>query len=377
MADIAERDQGLAEYMKKALREHLPACGVFELTARCNLDCKMCYVHKTDASEVRERELSTKEWEAIFDSAISSGMKRALLTGGECLLRPDFNELYLYLHDRGVAVDVNTNGLLLTEEKVELFDERRPHRLQISIYGSNNERYERVTGHRAFDRIIRSLDLLEAHNIKPVIALTVSRYMSDDLILLVQLITKRKLRYKINFSLIESREDRDIDDYTLGIEDKIKLQKILNALSGKIIKKTSCPALPAGCPAGTSEPIKYGMPCNAGNIAFSVTWEGKMALCLSFPEICADIRKEGFDACWRYIRETADKVVQPPDCAGCAYVARCPVCPAQRYNGLFSGQCRTEQCGETVKRYEAGLFSLAEPDNNNYQNDYDSDPFDI
>ena len=357
MADRMDGNPAFREYREKAKREHLPIYGNFELTARCNLDCKMCYVHKTDAADIRNKELTTAEWKEIFDAAISAGMMRALLTGGECLLRDDFEELYRYLYDRGMLLAVNTNGLLLTEEKIAFLDRYRPERLQISLYGSCDDGYERVTGHREFDKIIRTLDLLEAYHIRPLIALTVSRYMEEDFVGLLRLLNQRKLPYTCAYGLIESREDRKIEDYALSVEDKIKLKKIRRALTGGRPHTPCIPAPLPGCPDG--EPV-HGMPCNAGNIAFSVTWEGKMALCLSFPEISADLRENGFDACWRYIRQRADEVLQPADCVGCVYRSHCEFCPAKRFDGLFGGRCRKELCAETVKLYEAGMFSLDE-----------------
>lgn len=344
-----------AAWREKAGREHLPMFGAFELTARCNLDCRMCYVHKTDPAVLKE-ELSTAEWKRIFDEAIAAGMKHALLTGGECLLRGDFEELYLYLYSRGIIMDVNTNGLLITEEKADFFAQYPPRQLQISLYGASDNGYERVTGHRVYDRVINTLDLLKSRGIKPRIALTVSRYLADDFISLLRLVKSRGLRHTATFDLSESREDRKYEDYALRTEEMIGLRQVSQVLLGKGLCTPRCPA-PA--PGGPGEPL-YGMPCNAGNISFSVLWNGKMALCLTYPEICTDLRTQSFDACWRYIRERADAVVQSADCVNCAYRERCPHCPDHRYEDLYSGKCKASQCRETVACYEAGLFSLPE-----------------
>ena len=43
----------LAAYLHaKGVRLGLPISGTFELTARCNFDCKMCYVHLQNAAEL-------------------------------------------------------------------------------------------------------------------------------------------------------------------------------------------------------------------------------------------------------------------------------------------------------------------------------------
>lgn len=41
----------------------LPLSGTFELTARCNFDCKMCYIHRrANDAAARQREWSAGRW---------------------------------------------------------------------------------------------------------------------------------------------------------------------------------------------------------------------------------------------------------------------------------------------------------------------------
>ena len=47
----------------KADERGIPLSGTFELTPRCNLDCRMCYIHKrANYRAVLARELDTKTW---------------------------------------------------------------------------------------------------------------------------------------------------------------------------------------------------------------------------------------------------------------------------------------------------------------------------
>ena len=47
----------------KSTNAGIPLSGTFELTARCNLDCRMCYIHKraNDSAALRE-ELPAAAW---------------------------------------------------------------------------------------------------------------------------------------------------------------------------------------------------------------------------------------------------------------------------------------------------------------------------
>ena len=66
-----------------------------ELTARCNLNCRHCYIN-LPAGDLNNalKELSLKEISDIADQAISMGAIWCLLSGGEPLLRKDFADVY-------------------------------------------------------------------------------------------------------------------------------------------------------------------------------------------------------------------------------------------------------------------------------------------
>ena len=93
----------------------LPLAGNFELTPRCNFSCKMCYVHEQVA---KNEELSAAEWIALGKQARDRGMLFLLLTGGEPLIRDDFQEIYHELKRLGLMVSINTNASLIDDHMV-------------------------------------------------------------------------------------------------------------------------------------------------------------------------------------------------------------------------------------------------------------------
>jgi len=105
-----------------------------EVTARCNFDCRHCYVNvPADDRDVQQRELSLEEISTIADQAVDLGALWCLVTGGEPLLRRDFNELYLILKRKGLLLSVFTNASLVTKEHVKLFREYPPRDLEVSV----------------------------------------------------------------------------------------------------------------------------------------------------------------------------------------------------------------------------------------------------
>ena len=53
---------------EKAFAEGIPISGTFELTPRCNFNCKMCYVHLKEQDIPKYgREMTAKEWIRIAE----------------------------------------------------------------------------------------------------------------------------------------------------------------------------------------------------------------------------------------------------------------------------------------------------------------------
>src|SRR5512145_945167 len=97
------------DLIRRAAVRRQPASGTFELTERCNLSCRMCYVCQPSADAVwRSRELPAAQWLALAQQAAENGMVFLLLTGGEIFLRPDFFELYTPLTRMGLMLSLFT-----------------------------------------------------------------------------------------------------------------------------------------------------------------------------------------------------------------------------------------------------------------------------
>ena len=121
--EFSSTEPRLSSYLHaRACRSGTPLAGNFELTARCNFNCKMCYVHLTaEEQQRRGRELTADEWLAIAQEARSRGMLFLLLTGGEPLIRKDFRYLLTELKKMGLLVSVNSNGSLIDRDWLDFF----------------------------------------------------------------------------------------------------------------------------------------------------------------------------------------------------------------------------------------------------------------
>jgi radical SAM protein with 4Fe4S-binding SPASM domain len=131
---------------ERALADRVPLRGSIELTHRCNLACVHCYVNLPAADRAAQRrEMTTAEVFRVVDELVELGCMSLTLTGGEPLLRPDFAEIYRYIHTRGIVCTVYTNATLITDRILALFEECPPGGVDITMYGHSHETYDAVT----------------------------------------------------------------------------------------------------------------------------------------------------------------------------------------------------------------------------------------
>lgn len=339
-----------------AKAQRKPILGHFELTSRCNLDCKMCYVHTMDNAAALRTELSTEQWKRIFDEAYDCEMLYATLSGGECLIRKDFKELYLHLWNKKVMITVMSNGTMLDADYVEFFKTYTPEMIQISLYGSSEDGYLQLAGHKGFEKATAAIDALIEAGIDVHIAVTPCRYMTDDFIRTLRMCKERGYQVSLtDVTLIPNRENPEKDDYFLTTDETFELVKQRAELFGMMSPPVEAPE-PFGCMCG--EPAT-GLTCNAGNCLATITAEGKMYPCAN--AMLGDgqsLLEMSYAEAWEKTKAAADAVVQAVECAGCPYDKSCAKCPSYRLKDMSCGHCRPEVCELTKRLVAAGVKKL-------------------
>ena len=106
--------------IKKYILYHLnfnsPVAVNYGITSRCNLNCNFCLVRKLKFDD----ELSTSQVLRILDELDNAGVAYLTLTGGEPLLRKDFNEIAKKISEIGISTTLNTNGTLIRRNNAKL-----------------------------------------------------------------------------------------------------------------------------------------------------------------------------------------------------------------------------------------------------------------
>jgi len=88
-----------------------------ETSHRCNLRCVYCY---NGSGRSQQNELSQRELLSVIDQAVQLGLRRlVIIGGGEPLMHPNICDLIEYARSRQLAIELFTNGVLMTAELAE------------------------------------------------------------------------------------------------------------------------------------------------------------------------------------------------------------------------------------------------------------------
>ena len=140
------------------LPEKLPLQLALEITTKCNYKCPFCYCLWHEYPQLAKKVLSTSEWKSVINEAVARGCRSFLFTGGEVLLRSDWQELVDYaLTFPDVKADIFTNASRMTEGILQYL---KAHKVGISTSLQGLRTYGEMTGtKRKFYRTIEFISL--------------------------------------------------------------------------------------------------------------------------------------------------------------------------------------------------------------------------
>jgi radical SAM protein with 4Fe4S-binding SPASM domain len=313
-------DEFTQRMKKKVTGSRTPVVGSFDVTSRCNLRCVHCYIQGTTS----EDDLTYQEICHILDQITEEGCLWLLVTGGEPLSRPDFQDIFRYIKRKGILITLFTNGTLITPAIADFLAEYPPYAVEITLYGMTADTYERVTGiPGSFERCQRGIELLRERNLylrlKSMI-LSINRHELAEM-----------KRYADNLG-VTFRHDCMINAKLDGSMEPVKLRLsphdivALDMIDEKHIKAwheyfDRFGSVPANDNLYT---------CSAGVNSFHISSTGRLDLCAVSRKPDYDLRRGTFhDGFYNAIPDLrAKKRTRYSECQTCDLLGICEQCPA-------------------------------------------------
>lgn len=327
-----------------AREQSIPLNVLLELTHRCNLRCRHCYVD-TD----REPELTTLEVEELLLQLANAGTLILTLTGGEIMLRPDLVRIINAARQLKFAVRLLTNGTLIDEAAADAIAATHPVDVGISVYGARAETHEFITRiDGSFDTATRAIRLLADRDVSVRLKCVLMRQNMAEYQDIIEL--ARELGATVQFDPhVSPRNDGDTDPlrFRLDHDDLIR-----------VIGEEGPQTAP-----GAEDSIM----CSAGRDMSSISPSGTIYPCLQLPIPLGSLREQSFQEVWRNSPAAAAlrdfRLNQTDKCADCSDLPYCRPCLG--LNHVEAGDVRRpapSSCNAASARKEsdANAFELRE-----------------
>lgn len=346
--------------------KYQPITCVWEVTMGCNMRCGHC---GSSCAEPLPDELTTEEALNLCDQIAEMGLKWITISGGEPLTRKDITLLIQRLSQKGVSVNIITNGWLLDGSMAEKLKESGIATVAISIDGTR-EIHDKIRRKEAFSHAESSFKILKQLGIKTGAVTTITnqnihilRDLKEELIRMgvntwqVQLgLPMGNLKERPDW-LLEPRRVGDIIDFCYETAKEGRIKIFPADCIGYYTKKE----MEIKMISYETNMVSMWDGCNAGIRGFGILHNGDILGCTSIRDksyIEGNIRQRSLLDIWEdensfTWRRTIKKDQLEGECKTCIYGSKClGGCPNTRLTMNGSIYSENKYCAYNLKLKE-------------------------
>ena len=316
---------------RRAIERRVPLTGSLAMTHRCHLRCVHCYLGPERYAPPEGGELDTAFWTGVVGQIADAGCLNLLITGGEPLLRPDFAEVYGHAVRRGILVSVFTNGTLVDQRVLDLFDALPPQLVEITLYGASAEVYEGVTASPgSFARCLRGVDALLERGVPVGLKAMILSGNRHEIGRMREMARERGVDFRLDPAVFPCGSgDPEPLAYRIPADEAIAVEMEDEAL---LARTAEYYARMRGLPGEARL-----FTCLAGVTGFHIDPSGTLLPCLMVATHGYDLRRGSFREGWDSVLARFREQGIPPgyECHTCDLRFLCGSCPAQ--SGLETG----------------------------------------
>jgi len=300
-----------------------------EVTRRCTSRCPHCYTASSPTASQPDPPGETLG--ALCEALARAGVRKAAFSGGEPLLRADLEELIRFARGQGLAVNLINNGTLATPARARRLAAAGLPTAQVSLEAPDEELHDLLTGRRgAFAETLAGIASLQQAGIEVQTNTTITRPSADRIAALPAFLAGLGVRRCSLNLCIPTGTARTAADLLLPYQEV-----------GPLLEEVRRAARTAGIgllwysptPHCLYNPIARGFgnkSCAAMDGLLSVSPQGDVLPCSSYPQPLGNLLREEFSTIWfsaaaRFFKE---KRHAPAECQGCASFVACQgACP--------------------------------------------------
>lgn len=311
------------------------------LTRRCNLACEHCYLDANTLQNGSPDELSRSEvCHLLDDIAARSNEVMVVLTGGEPLIRPDLELLINHGSRLGLSMVVGTNGVMLTDKRVQSLKLAGALGMGISVDSLDPQQHDQFRGRSgAWEKTLAGIEACRRHDLPFQVHFSVTEANATEVPAMIDFARASGARVLNIFFLIctgrgESMSDISPITYERVLNQLVAAQSeyhdlLIRARCAPHFKRIAYEQDPQS-PLTRAEGYEGGG-CLAGIHYCRITPEGDITACPYIPDSEGNIRETPFWQTWEESATFAS--LRDPSlkdkCGQCEYQKLCGGCRAR------------------------------------------------
>jgi len=333
-----------------------PFLVVWNFTTKCNLRCKHCY------AAGRRGELSLEQKLDVVDQLADAGVVALAISGGEPLMEDDLWEVASHAAERGLVVNVATNGTLIDEDAALKLKEAGTTYVEISLDSYIPEVHDTFRGVKgAYERTIEGIRHCVEAGLMVGIATTATKLNIEHIPHIIELARNMKVDSVVVFNLVPTGRASQNLELDLDPQERWRLLNYLydELEKGELEVFSTSPAYAvvalqrvakgegheispthfAGMKVSTESfehaniLAEFIGGCGAGRIYCGIEANGDITPCVFLPIVVGNVR-EGFQKVWLesdVLNSLRDRDGEHYECRGCEYRYVCGGCRARAY----------------------------------------------
>ena len=237
----------------------------FQYNYICNFHCQHCSVERFRGKKDR-RQFTMADVKELARQADEMGLARFVITGGEPLIFPDFDELVAAIDPQKFYINCDTNGWFLDKRRAKHLKSIGVDRIQLSLDSFNekeHDNFRRAKG--SYKRVMRAVDAALDADLAIFIqtVVTKQRIRTDEFINFIKYFNKKGVGVFVSYAKPVGSWEGNFD--VLVDKDDMKYMKELEKKYKVFTHLTPAYGLNMGCIAvkGMISITQYGdvMPC--------------------------------------------------------------------------------------------------------------------
>lgn len=270
-----------------------PYMAELDVTYRCNLQCRMCQRWQ----DARRDELSIEEYRDLAVEFDELGVHQISIAGGEPLLREDVFEIIAGFAERGMSVNLCTNGMLVEKYRRQILESGATC-VTVSLDGATADRHDDIRGKAGSWRQIESgiISFLDQRSDRrPIlrVRMTVSNANADEIRMFYE--RWRGVADDVLFQPVHHCTDSyytGLQEAALSLDAAVISDQLQGTpmaqdpyMRGLVTSLNECGAYPS-------------IPCYAGVLMARIDPWGNLYPCLEQHACVGSVRRESFSGLW-------------------------------------------------------------------------------